>query len=423
MNFLGLDSPNKKIVFFVFIFCNIFLGFIFFNRLTLGGELSEYIVNEPFLLLLSVSLVVFSFLFVSSLHRICFRIHIPKINIGSVNYKSNVLDIIALLFLIISFLFSIVYGYGRIGFDSESSPFFVLYFNKFLVPILVVEIYLFYNFSSKNKIYYLNVAIFLALSIYKGFTGPILHIGFLFIYRLYFNGKLNIKTLLVIFFLAILMSPIIRILKNIIIRGLLSSGDLDFFDSLNLLYTISNVNNFFDLYFIYFERVIERFESVSITYYIIENSKLINDLYNAHQFLPFYLYHWIPQTIEKIFSQYPIFDITQDYVQREIAYQISPHFQWQTHIGYFAWMFITPLLCVFYFFYTLILVFLSTQLTKVLSHNNSATEQLSWYFTISYIVHGWFNQYILYIQALMVFLMIIIFASFIIKPFRRSSIR
>lgn len=420
--YFGLDSPNKKIFFYVFTMSNLILGGVYLYNGILGGDLSLTIVEQPLILSLAIFLVVFSFYFVGFIHSSFLRISIPNIKNFKVRHDAQIIDLIVFVFLLFSFLFSILYGYGRVGFDSELSPSFVIYFNKFFVPILFAEIYLFFKFLSNSRLYYINLALFLILAVYKGYTGPILHIGFLLIYRLYIKNKLNVKIISIMLLLAVLFGPIIRIIKNIIIRDLVTGGEGDYSNGLDTLYTISNASSFLELYFVYLQRVIERFESISAVYYIIINSNMIQNLYESYAFLPFYLYHWVPQTIEKIFSQNSVYDVTQVYAQREIAHLISPYFDWQIHIGYFGWIFISPLLSVLYILYTFVLIFVCTQLTKLLSSERSAIEQLSWYFAMSYIVHGWFNEYLLYVQALIVFILILVVVNFLIKPLKRVDI-
>ncbi|EJD6585304.1 oligosaccharide repeat unit polymerase, partial [Providencia rettgeri] len=297
------------------------------------------------------------------------------------------------------------YGYGVVGFDSDTSPEFIVLINKFFVPLFFIEIYFFYFFNSNRVIYFVNLFLFLFLTLYKGYTGPIVHLGYLFIFRLYFNGKLNIKTIFIIIFVGLLSSPIIRIIKNLIIRSFISGGTLS--SELDVLYKISDVDNFIELYYVYFQRVFERFELISATYFIIDKLDTIQKLYESNQFLPFYLYHWLPQTIEKILVLSPIYDITQDSAQRIIASLINSGYQWQIHIGFFGWSIISPIESLFYFIYATTLIFISLQLTKMIDLKNNSIEQLTWLLVLSFVTHGWYNDFILYIQGLFIFLILV----------------
>lgn len=406
-------TPNKTILLFVFLFSNIFLTFSYFFNGELGGDLGGYAINDSITLWYSLLIVLCSYCFVIISYSYFSSINISSIYKAKVSVRSDLLDYIVTFLLLVSFFFSYQYGYGRVGFNSEAVPSVVTLFNKLLVPILVAEIYLFYNFSSKKACYYINTFLFLALAVYKGYTGPILHIGFLWVFRWHYFGKLNIRMLVSLFVLAVLSAPLIRILKNAILRSMMSPEYSSIFDALNILYVISGVDNFFDLYLAYFQRVFERFELISSTYYIIENTDAINNLYIEQKFLPFYLYHWIPQTIEKYILLSPTFDLTQDYAQRAVASLVDPNFSWQMHIGYSGWLIIKPYLAMIYVLYTSTLLFLAIHLSKILNDRKSGVEQLTWYLTISYVIHGWFNEYILFIQALVVYILLLL----VIRPF------
>lgn len=413
MSLLKIKEPNKKIIFYTYFLCNLTLFFVYLNRGNLGGDLSTYLIQNPEYLVISLLLVLCSFFliigFINFFSRIKLTYHIK-------NNTSNLLDYFIFFILILSLLFSILWGYGRIGADTDSLPRAVILFNKFLVPSYISAIYLFYRSNSNKKIYIYNIFLFCIYAIVQGFTGPLLLVGFLFIYKIYINGRINYKKLIAILIIAILTSPIIRIIKNIVIRATIS-GDYDFYSNLDVLYNINDVNSFFDLYYVYAAKVMERFESISSLYYIQDNIVRIRSLYENQQFLPFYLYHWIPQTIDKVVSSYSIYDITQDYAQRAIADLINSNYKWQIHITFWGWLFIIPYFSFLYVVYVIIVLFFACLFSKVISLTGDILN-LTWYYSLLYVCHGWFNEYLLYIQGLIVFIFILIAINFISNNLR-----
>ncbi|MFM5686601.1 oligosaccharide repeat unit polymerase [Aeromonas caviae] len=398
MKIFNNDDQNKKILFKVYLFCNLVLFFSYYSTGELGGDLSGYRIDSYGLLFFSTALVIGFFIFFNFIFNLL-EVFKVKRTLGYVH--SSLIDYLSSFIIMLSFLFSIYYGYGRIGVSGENIPSFVVLFNKFMVPNYFLSIYFFYKYDSDSYIYKFNVILYCLNAIFQGFTFPLLMIGYLYIYRRQVANKLNAKILIWVIIAALLFSPIIRIMKNLIIRSAIT-GDYDFFDSLDVLYSISGVSYFYELYMLYAIKVMERFESISALYYIQKNINEIHSLYESNEFLPFYLYHWIPQTIDKILSVNSIYDITQDYVQRAIAFNINSYYQWQIHITFWGWVFIAPDISLLYAIYVFVLLCSAIFLSKLLSFDKNMTN-LSWYYSFLYICHGWFNEYMLFIQGLCVF--------------------
>ncbi|WP_429174628.1 oligosaccharide repeat unit polymerase [Aeromonas salmonicida] len=398
MKIFNLNEKNKKILFLVYLFCNIVLFFRYYFNQELGGDLSGYGIADNLLLLSSVVLVVSSFIIFNVVFNIFDSLKVKR-TLGYV--RSSLIDYFCLCIIVTSCFFSLYYGYGRVGVSTESIPSFVILFNKFFVPNYFLSVYFFYKYDSKSVIYKINILLFCLNAIFQGFTFPLLMVGYLFVYRLQAENRLNIKALLVVVFAALLFSPFIRVMKNIMIRSAIT-GDYDFLNGLDALYTVSDVSHFYELYALYAAKVMERFESISALFYIKEHINDIRSLYESNKFLPFHLYHWIPQTIDKILNPNSVYDITQDYVQRAIAFYINPYFQWQIHITFWGWVLIDPDLSFLYMIYVFSLLSIAIFLSKKLSFAKNITN-LVWYYSFLYICHGWFNEYILFIQGLFVF--------------------
>lgn len=384
------------------------LDYVFGLKLTKDDI--EYNSGTMFLCMV---LVLFSFYFVSYFYDTSKR-KTFKLSLGF-SVKSNyvAIDYIVLMFLFISFFASYRYGFERVGIDSQELPSALWVFFKFLSPTYFIGIYIAINYNSNRLFFLINVLFFIFLGLFKGYSGPILTVGFLFLFRLYTRDKLNKKHLSLIIVSALILGPVIRIVKNLTIVGLIKN-DMSFSQSLEYMYSIYEVESFIELYIFYIFKFIGRFESVSTLYFILDNRDKLTELYSSGHFYPFYLYHWLPQTIEKLFFSSSLFDISNNNdLQTTLAYMINPLFKWRSQATLFSWFFIESYLIPIYAAYVVLLIFISSKLTILMSKNSKGLEQVTWYYIIVFVTHGWFDLFLIYIQALLVFYFVCLILKFL----------
>ncbi|MEE3878777.1 oligosaccharide repeat unit polymerase [Vibrio sp. YYF0003] len=410
---LNIKHIPRSMILWLYSLSNILFCFVYFFSGSLGSDYDGYIVYFPYTLLYCLVLVLSSFFILHAVFKFFEKINMAKSY--KVSTDSTVIHYFIFIILSIAFTFSIVYGYGRVGNENSLAPSFVSLFNKFLVPQYLLYCYIAIFYDSKRIIYFVNLLVFVLFNFYKGYTFIILVIGFLWVFRILSSGKsISWKMIFLLVFL-LLISPLVRLLKNVVLYSI-GSDDASMAESMQIIISNRNGDSNFSLYIDFLLRTFERFESVSATYYIVDNKDILSTMYEDHNFLPFYLYHWIPQTLEKILSYNSIYDITQVYAQRYIAGFYNPYYVWQTHIGYFGWPIINPEGMIFYYLYSVALMFLLVFISQHFTSNKGLLE-MSWILTILYMGHGWFNDYIIFIQALVVMYVLLLFVGF----FKRFS--
>lgn len=384
---------NEKIIIYLFyvICCTLSTGYYIYMK-HIYGDLRGYYLSSSTALIISYIIAILGI----SLFCLLTSTLIKSINIRTAP-EIKVKHFHMLIFCLnISFIsFSIKYNFGFSGVEADSDiPKTILYFFILLQPQFISYIYFCCYIRSSNKIYYLNMIIILLFSIYKGWLGTIVFLSLILFMK---NKEFIVKNKKKFFSLGLLFIFIVPFLKAA--KTILMNYHQLGFDSLSdAVVNFIEHNEFKDLSdFIttYAMATVNRFEHVSIIYYVYEIISP-NMLGNIR---PAILEGWPNEIIGNALGFNYI-----SYVQQELARMIEPMYAWQVHIPITARVFIEDNLLI-YFIYILLIIIISVLLTKIIS-NKHELQTLNWFVLFSFLFHGWNYSMILWLQALFIYILI-----------------
>ncbi|HIF9186757.1 TPA: oligosaccharide repeat unit polymerase [Photobacterium damselae] len=400
---------NKKqprnIFILLYLFFNTYFLIYYYNDGFLGGDLfGEYeIKNKASLIYGYLSILVpclFLFLFFN---------WFEKVNI----FKSQHLNKKGLFYLdIIILLLGVFYFYGclkgyYVSLDFSGGvqrPFiFSIIYAVFPIDILLV-IYLFYVFRENRSILYkINFFIILAIYLYSGRTGIFLMLFMLLLIFFGRNNK-NISYVKVIgcIFLGLSLYPFIRPLKEYVPAYILyfrDKGEPFFSGYLDVWMK----NDFATFYLEKLNSSLERFQQISNVTYLIDNYHQMNNFLLSKTYY-IYSFNWF-DLVNGVINNYkkPVF------FNNLLAQSINGSDAWAAQSGVSGLIFISNESYVIYIFVSLVLIIISIYLSKKL---DVKIIQLTWLSMVLYIMHGWISAYILYVEALIVFSVIVFFLKF-----------
>lgn len=392
-------KSEKAIIFFFYVFCYTLSTIYYIYDGYIYGDLRGQNLNSIEMLVYSyITAIIGVTLFCWITTSLIKTIKIKKI--PELKTKKNHTLILTLNILFISF--SIKYNFGFSGLEVDPDiPKYILYLFIILQPQFLSYIYLAYHVKSKSKIYYLNIILILLFSIYKGWLESIVFISLILFMKnkeYIFSNKKKISLLALIF---VFLVPFLKASKTILM-SYHQYGFESFSDAITSFIEYNNFKSVSDFIITYIMATINRFEHVSIIYYINEtwNSDLL------HNMRPAILEGWPNEIIGNILG----LNYTS-YIQQDIAHMIQPLYSWQVQIPITARIFIEDNVLL-YLIYILSIATISIVLSKIIS-NSKEIQTLNWFVLFSFLFHGWNYSMILWIQALFMYICISIILIFL----------
>lgn len=391
------ENTYRKYLLLFYIIINIYFSIYFVVQNELGGDFFSFNirVDNDFGMLMALFFVIMSFLYNQFIFSRVSHLTFSRINSNKVSFSGLYHAIFFVLIML--YVFSIInYNLGVAGSvtDSSLSPVLRSLLANFN-PMYFFIIYLFLGISDKSKIFRINILLILILPIIKAYIGFLLFVFVFFVIRkIRFNGGfLKVGVFSIILLLSVFFSlPILRIIKVL----LMYKSEVA---PVSLFYSLlgEHQNSFIILYLEYFNVVLERFQHVANVYWIYINQDYFN-LYldNNLAALPI-MEGGVQSFIYKIFiPDYPM------HIQQVIAESITGTNNWRSQVGMFGWFLINPIYGILVSMYVLV-IHLILKAISDFSFLSKNIYHVNYIITILIVVHGWFNDVIVYVLTLLLF--------------------
>lgn len=386
-----------------FIFVNIIATFIMLDSNELIGDLKGTVVSNPYILLLSLILIVITYFFLMWPFFISvFSIKIKKLKFNrDENIISLRLGFFILFIQVCFFLFNSYYGVNVAGTNNKTAdtPLALIWV---LIPADALFV-VYYAFYRDSKFFKVNLIFWLFSNIIRGWAGVILFVIFFEWCRLVRRNALSFTKIFIAVLLVLILYPLLTIAKWVI----RASGGRDF--SFEVLYdaVLKNLNeqSYLDLIYFGLEHIIGRLQLTSILNEIINMKDKLQFLYQNNDFQPFWMEGLHGILIERLFYGEKTRNLG-------VAFTEYANFNWVFEVGDWninaslpAWFFISPWSSVLYLLYIFSLCFFSVFLVKLIGQTNSARD-LIWLSWLVYLVPLWLGTFVALIYALFVFLLL-----------------
>lgn len=386
---------QRNIILSLYLFTNVYFTFVFIDRGRLGGDFRNAYASNTDSLLISLGFILSSWFFLSLVFKYLSLLEVKKINF----FANRTFDYFFLILTIVYF-YGVLKGYIPGG---EIRP---LFFSLFLViqPDYLLLIYLFYRVSSVSIIYFLVLGLVVFSFMLNGRTAIFIILLPLFnIYHIVNNNRFSIFKNLVLIIPALFIYPFIRVTKYIIPNYLLSGGN-DFSGFMSYYYDSFIANNFIDNYVNTLNSSLERFQHVG-------NISFLMDHPNISIYVSSFDYKFIQSGL--IGYIYTLFSGERNVhaINSIFTSYFANTFDWSTHTGIIGIYFIDHLLFIQSIFVILVSLFLAVIISKVFAVSNALYE-INWLSMILYLFHGWYGTFLVHVQSLLFFLIIIIIFKF-----------
>lgn len=393
-----------KFTLYLYLFFNFSCLLYFSLTGYLGGDFRNQNIPSDFLLL-SISFLIILITFYLFLKVIPF--FILKIKVKPLNNNTNLLiDIISFFVILFGIYSAISFKVGVFGLednDAINAPPIIRMTSALIQPVYFGLLYIFYRNKPSSNFYKLNYILYIIFIFSAGQTGQLLLLFMLFMYNSYVKkNTINFKKVTMIIAICILIYPIFRLLKDIVLLSYIKNTAL--LDNLDDIIS----SNFLETYLTYLFISLERFQIVANTQYIISNYNDLHSIYSLTQndLSKFFSNYWWASFIIKSFGiGYNLLDYYSP--QSYLAYSINGKDYWASHIGQIGYFIFYGYGGIVIFLYSVILSSITFLISKVISLTKSI-QLLTWLLTLQLICHGWIFAYVSYLQSLLFFLAIVL---------------
>ncbi|MEO3986522.1 oligosaccharide repeat unit polymerase [Plesiomonas shigelloides] len=387
----------------IYIIANILCAISFSATGYLGGDFSgRNITSNSMDLFFSIIIILLSFYIFQKLIYDFFL----KIKVHAFAYTPNVtLDVISSLLISLSILGALFYNVGVVGVgpnesDSSIAVKLTSYIFSIFQPTWFSLIYIYYRVSSNyNNWLYVNVFLYTALILLTGQSIQLL--ALLYVYFAMYCRKKKSLTLWRVILLSIIgffIYPLIRFLKYAIIGSSVYNVEVSTMME-NAVYNSSLYELYKDMLFV----ALERFQFVANTSYIMHFSDIISNGY-TFSLLNYFSGFWVVDSlIKSIGGSFNIIESPQEY----LATMISGVNNWASHIGLYGYFVFFGGGALFIYFIS-VMIFSTSILVSKIIFNSYFFLVLPWIMSFILIIHGWLIQYMAFLQAQLMFLLVII---------------
>lgn len=401
------ENIDRKLLLLFYLVANTICFFIYYITGTVDGDLRGRKLDNDLVLVFSYFQVILGFILFYHWFSLSEKLTIKFKTFRKIDNHFIISILILFINLVYSYL-AIKYKFGFSGVEyNKSMPVILLYIFIILQPLYLTCIYLAYFKDVSSRIYIANAFLVVVLSVYQGWLTTLIFISYL----LFLKYKKQITTNKIKFiFLSIilfLLSPLLKAAKVVFMiyhQKELSSLSKAY-DLFNLNYTSSNnpIENLID----YLYKTISRFDHTSTTYFLNITDFTSDFSVKYHGFI---LDNWLTKRIYNAFETNNNLIPAQNYV----ASKIEDAYSWKIQLALDSWLSLNISLMPLLVFYVSILLVASNALCRLISKTNDI-RSLNWMMSLILLYHGWFYSYVLFIQALLVFLIIIVFRGGISK--------
>ena len=328
---------------------------------------------------------------------------LSKVKIRLRTFKGlNSFAYILFFFQILFAVFNISTGSNAAGTDFQTGGVIRLLW-LFLPVDYLFYIYYFVGREKKvSKIYLANVVIFILSMLSRGWLGWILVLLYAELcFFFYSQKKIKIKYFILLFFLLI-VAPLAFSLKIQLRADLYSSGIGGVISTLSNIDYIQSYNNFIAGF-------LSRIQQLSNIVFFYDHQQ---ELYKfvSSDIVSNYAWEGLPQqTVAKLIGLDPGVDMHIFLYSHYISSTSEAVTTLQ--VGFISWLFLGTLSSVFYPLFVFAIICISLFLSKKLGGEKLCA--LTWIMIFLSIMCGWYNAYLVYMQALITFYFIMGFLNLI----------
>lgn len=368
------------------------------------GDFTLALKNENLLLLAYVS-VITPFIF---FNLYLFPYFQNKIRLVKVKLSVETKMSIFVFFLQLTFLaFNLIEGVNSAGSTATTnSPL------KYLFIIFAPDLFfvICYGFARHNKYFKYNLTVYLLSNFQRGWLGGLLTvmiIEFFVYYKKYGFSRRLILSVASIGIFIVALSPYLIALKWAA-RAYFGGGSSGADAELDLIMSLGNKDYLTSL-IDSLNYIIARFQVLSNTYLIFENSSIISSAAQKSEFVSFYLVG-LPQMM--IFK---LFGLDYQMLNSFIVSILDPNYYinestYNTHTGWFSWVIAEPYLIIQYFIFSVLLVWGVVYVSAKIG--GKYILFISWIMTLMLFMQGWIHAYMSFFVALITFLSVKICLDF-----------
>jgi len=380
----------------IFVFFNTYALFYLLNYRETFGDFVEP-VGSDWLVLISYTLTILPFIFFGWFLYPYFQNKLKTCELKDKNIVSKLSWFV--LFLQISLmLFDLITGVNSAGSGRKTdSPI------KYIFIIFSPDTFFFilYGFGRENKLFKYNLLVYLISSIQRGWMGGIFFITVMEIYIYYtkhgFSKKIVFTTSIIVGILVLLLPYIIMI--KWATRAYFGGLSDDFNNELQLVLNLGNVP-YLESFVDSFSYLFGRFQVMSNVYLFLDHLDALQSGRENGQYISGFAIGLPQMLFYKIFGlDYTV--LTSFFVSVIDTKVVLDELTSNTHVGYIGWILAEPYSFWPFFAYTILLVYLVAYFSSKIG--GKYIHFVSWYFLISYLMHGWLQAYFGYLLGLITF--------------------
>lgn len=384
-----------------FIIINIIATLLMNYELELIGDLKGTKINDVSELWLALFFTCFSYIAMMVLFFAIFK----KVKFANVEFKQSNdvlgfrIGVTVCVLQILFFVFNSYFGVNTAGSNNTrvDTP---LAFLWVLVPADTLFV-IYYAFHRDNKLFKLNLAIWLLSNLLRGWAGVFLFVIFFEWCRLHRKGAIHFGKILLAGSVILVLYPFLSVVKWV----MRASGG----ESLPLKELVANGTanlvgqDYVQLIFDGIEHIIGRLQLTSVLTEVINIKSTLQLHYETGDYLPFWMEGLHGIVIERLFydgrTMYLGTAFTE-YANFGWDFVVG---DWNINVGLPAWFIIAPYLSVLYIVYILSLCFLSFFIIKLIGETKASVDLL-WLVWCVYLIPLWLGTFVAFIYALFVFL-------------------
>jgi hypothetical protein len=385
-----------------FISVNIIATIIMFNKKELIGDFSGVYISDPTVLFFPLLLIIFSYWF----FMVPLFNFLTKLKMKNVKFKTNDKKLsirIGLLILVIQllfFLFNSYYGVNVAGDNNTvaATPLAIIW--VFIPADTLFVIY--YAVYRNDKLFKLNLAIWLLSNILRGWAGVVLFVIFFEWCRLHRLKLLSYSKIFFAFIFVSLLYPLLSIFKWSVRTSV--GKDISLYEILKQGWTAVSDSNYFDLIWFGLEHIVARLQLTAPLVELVRLKETFQVQFLNGHFLPFWLEGLHGIFIERMYYGIKTHNLSVAFTEYATFNWIFEVGDWNINPSLPSWFFITPHLSFIFILYLFFLCFLSLFLSRIISSKESLSD-LIWLSWLLYLIPLWLGTFVAFIYALLFFLL------------------
>jgi hypothetical protein len=410
---------------YIYIAVNIIAFFIMYNTgLSLGDTKDDPIYNKEILAIASLIVIVSYFVILKPVFNFLIKIRVkrifnvaPKVSMERQAKTDIIIGVVVLLIEVLYMMFNITEGVNTAGTGTvKSASAWSLFWVLFQADGVFM---VYYSFYRNNPLFKYNLTAYLISNILRGWSGMFLFVIFMEWCLAVRNKKIKIYKMAIVSLVFLVLYPLLLNMKWVIRSFEGDSSNLPLFYELFMANLVKY--DYSEWLMGGLEQVVSRLQQTSILMEVIHFKDILNEEFNRGAILPF----WSDGVLQIGFRR--LMGITAppnigvaftDHLHPKEAFDLG---SWNVSVGYTAWFFVVPALSWLYLLYTGFLCFLSVFLIKQLPRNEGSID-LIWYAWLVYVLAGWVAQFVGFLYAIFVFIMIRLLAQQLARiTFRQKS--